>query len=74
MVQKGKADAELEHATLLAHASREGDVKATIAILEKQHGWAKDAAANPFGEGGITIVIGDVNSPYSGRVIDQKDV
>ena len=36
---KGKADAELEHATLLAEASRQGDAKASLAILQNVHGW-----------------------------------
>ena len=36
---KGKADAEMEHATLLTKASREGDAKSTLAILQHQHGW-----------------------------------
>jgi hypothetical protein len=39
MVMKGKADSELEHASLLAEASRNGDAKASLAILQNVHGW-----------------------------------
>lgn len=37
---QGRADAELEHATLLSEASRAGDAKASLAILQHSHGWA----------------------------------
>ena len=36
---KGKADSEMEHSTLLAEASRAGDAKASLAILQHVHGW-----------------------------------
>jgi len=36
---KGRADSELEHALKLAQASREGDAKASLAILQHVHGW-----------------------------------
>ena len=36
---KGKADAELEHASKLAEASLAGDAKASLAILQHAHGW-----------------------------------
>ncbi len=63
--KKGKADAELEHAKLLAAASRAGDAKASLAILQHVHGWsAKDQAVAGFGEGGIVINITGVTSPY----------
>ena len=39
MALKGKADSELEHAKLLADASRNGDAKASLAILQHVHGW-----------------------------------
>lgn len=38
----------MEHASLLAERSREGDVKATLAILERKHGWI------PKSEVGVT--------------------
>lgn len=63
--QQGKADAEAQHAQKLADASMAGDAKASLAILQHAHGWsAKDQAVAGFGEGGITIVIGNVDSPY----------
>lgn len=43
---QGRADAELEHATMLAKASREGDAKASLAILQHQHGWTSKADEN----------------------------
>lgn len=52
---QGKADAELEHATLLAQASRDGDSKATLAILQHQHGWRSKDDENT--KQGITVVI-----------------
>lgn len=62
---QGKADSERMHAQKLAEASLAGDAKASLAILERQHGWsAKDQTVQGFGEGGITIVIGNVESPY----------
>ena len=61
--QRGKADAELEHATLLAQASRNGDAKASLAILQHIHGWQSREAVSKFGDGGITIVIGNVETP-----------
>jgi hypothetical protein len=39
MIAKGKSDSELEHASLLAQASRNGDAKASLAILQHLHGW-----------------------------------
>ena len=36
---QGHADGEREHATLLAEASRAGDAKASLAILQHVHGW-----------------------------------
>lgn len=36
---QGKADSEAEHAGLLAEASRSGDAKASLAILQHVHGW-----------------------------------
>ena len=36
---RGRADSELEHALKLAQASREGDAKASLAILQHVHGW-----------------------------------
>jgi len=63
--QKGKADAEMLHASKLAEASINGDAKASLAILQHVHGWqSKEAAAKGFGEGGITINITGVTSPY----------
>lgn len=36
---KGKADSEMEHAALLAAASRNGNAQASLAILQHVHGW-----------------------------------
>jgi hypothetical protein len=36
---KGRADSELEHATNLAEASRNGDARASLEILKHLHGW-----------------------------------
>ena len=67
---QGKADAEAAHAKKLAEASLAGDAKASLAILQHVHGWSsKDQAVAGFGEGGITIVIGDVTSH---RVIEGE--
>lgn len=38
-VLKGRADSEMEHSALLADASRRGDAKASLAILQHVHGW-----------------------------------
>jgi hypothetical protein len=68
MAQQGKADAEMLHASKLAEASLNGDAKASLAILQHVHGWqSKEAAAKGFGEGGITINITGVTSPYAQR-------
>jgi hypothetical protein len=65
MAKKGKADAELEQAQLLAQASKNGDVKATLAILQNVHGWSdKPTQQSSFGAAGIVINIGSVDSPY----------
>ena len=71
--QRGKADAELEHATMLAKASREGDAKASLAILQHIHGWQSKEVQSRFGEGGITIVIGTVEAPQitAGNTYEQ---
>lgn len=71
-VLKGKADSEFEHATVLANASRSGDAKAALAILQHQHGWQSKESQQRFGEGGIRIVINSVESPYLERVKDEK--
>ena len=61
---KGKADAEAEHALLLANASRAGDAKASLAILQHQHGWqSRETQSANFGSSGITINIGTVAVP-----------
>ena len=44
--KKGLADSELEHATLLAEASRNGDAKASLAILQHVHGWTAKQEVN----------------------------
>jgi hypothetical protein len=63
--QQGRADSEAAHSQKLAEASLAGDAKASLAILQHQHGWSsKDAAVAGFGEGGIVINISGVNSPY----------
>jgi len=36
---KGKADAEMLHASMLEQASLQGDAKASLAILQHVHGW-----------------------------------
>ena len=72
-VLKAKADAEREHATMLAEASLKGDAKASLAILQHIHGWESKAQQAAFGAGGINIIIGDVSTSkeVSGMVIDQ---
>lgn len=73
-VKKGKADAELEHARMLAQASLSGDAKATLAILQHVHGWENKAAQQQFGANGIQIVIGNVDASQpkliEGTVVD----
>lgn len=65
---KGRADSEMAHARKLYEASMSGDSKASLAILQHVHGWSsKDAQVADFSNGGITIVIGDVQTH---RVID----
>lgn len=71
-VAKAKADAEMTHAYQLEKASLEGDVKATLAILQHVHGWESKAAAQSFGAGGITINIGEVKSPYQGVTVEHE--
>lgn len=39
-VQKGRADSEIAHAKKLSTASLQGDTKASLAILQHQHGWS----------------------------------
>ena len=69
---QGKADAEAEHAGLLANASRAGDVKATMFILERQHGWKPNEQIGAgFGSAGIVINIGSVAIPDH-RVIEHE--
>lgn len=72
-VQKGRADSELEHATMLSRASLGGDAKASLAILQHLHGWESKAAQQQFGVNGVTVVIGTVGAAkeISGEVIDQ---
>lgn len=62
---KGRADAELEHATHLTTASRNGDAKASLEILKHVHGWASksDVAASEQSRQ-INIIIEGVTSPY----------
>lgn len=74
---KGRTDAEVEAATTLRNSSLSGDAKSALAILQHQHDWtAQPAVSQGFGQGGITIVIGEVQSPYleshrAGAVIEQ---
>jgi len=67
---KGKADAEMEHATLLTKASREGDAKSTLAILQHQHGWtAKQEISLSVDNISITQALESARA----RVIDVTD-
>ncbi len=42
--QKGRADSELEMATVLSDAARAGDAKAALEVLRYAHGWAAKQA------------------------------
>jgi hypothetical protein len=42
--QKGRADGELEMATVLTDAARAGDAKAALEVLRYAHGWAAKQA------------------------------
>ena len=42
--QKGRADGELEMATVLSDAARAGDAKAALEVLRYAHGWAAKQA------------------------------
>ena len=47
---RGRTDSELEHANMLAKASREGDAKASLAILQHVHGWTAKQQIDVSGE------------------------
>lgn len=76
---KGKADAELEHATLLAEASRQGDAKSTLAILQHVHGWTARQDINIDVTARISIVQAleeakvRVIEGHSMRVVNDED-
>lgn len=66
---QGKTDSELEHARMLAKASREGDAKASLAILRHQHGWADRTDINVS----VThINIAQALQEAQGRVIEVQ--
>ena len=52
---KGKADAEREMSDLLHQSAREGDAKATLAILTHVHGWQQAQTINVNVEQRISI-------------------
>ena len=65
---KGRADAEAEMAGLLRVAAREGDVKATLAILQNRHDWvAKQQIQVDVAQ---RISITDALKEAEGRVIE----
>ena len=65
---KGRADAEAEMAGLLREAAREGDVKATLAILQNRHDWvAKQQIQVDVAQ---RISITDALREAEGRVIE----
>ena len=53
---KGRADAEKEMSGLLHQAAREGDAKATLAILQNVHGWVAKQQVQVDVEQRISII------------------
>ena len=69
--QKGRADGEFEHATKLADASRAGDAKASLAILQHVYGWtAKQEISMSIQSVSITQALEDAHSRV--RTINQE--
>ena len=68
-MQRGRADSELEHATMLARASREGDAKASLAILQHIHGWT---AKTEISMNVTAISITQALAEAEGRVISNQ--
>lgn len=67
-VLKGRADSELEHSGHLAQRSREGDAKASLAILQHQHGWTAKQDVNITGNALTNL---QVTFVQPGEVYDQ---
>jgi len=67
-ILKGRADSELEHSGHLAQRSREGDGKASLAILQHQHGWT---AKQDINLGGSALANLQVTFVKPGEVYDQ---
>jgi hypothetical protein len=70
--QKGRADSEKEAALLLRDAARNGDAKATLAILQHTHGWVAKQAISVDIEQRISITAALEQAQK--RVIDALDV
>ena len=68
-MQRGRADSELEHATKMAEASRNGDAKASLAILQHIHGWT--AKQEVMVTGGISILQALEDAHARMRTIDH---
>ena len=66
--QKGKADGEIELATVLRSAALDGDAKAALEILKHQHGWVAKQSISIDVDQRISI-IGALRQAES-RVID----
>jgi hypothetical protein len=78
---RGRADSELEHALMLAQASREGDAKASLAILQHVHGWTAKQQIELSGDANVTLdlaldglasnLLAKIRAPEP-RVIEQE--
>lgn len=69
---KGKADAEMEHASKLVDASRAGDSKASLAILQHVHGWTAKQEISVDVTQRISVLA--ALEEARGRVIDHADI
>ena len=73
---RGRTDSELEHANLLAKASREGDAKASLAILQHVHGWTAKQSIDVSGEALSSLQVVFVGQdqlppPQQGRTLEH---
>ena len=68
-VQKGRADSEIAHAKKLSTASLQGDIKASLAILQHQHGWS---AKQDININVTNISITAALAEARGRIIDAE--
>ena len=69
---RGRADSELEHATMLAQASRAGDAKASLAILQHVHGWTAKQQVEV--QGNVSMVLDQVLEGAAKQLLDKMRI